>query len=299
MRRLLVTALLTASATAQFGVLDQDNTVRDNVSWNMGYFADHQQEVPVTIGGQLTGFTIRLASQNLSQGLPVALFLGLGPHPVTATPLWTGTAHVTITNLLQTVFVDTSAANLIVQPNDVLVIRCGDGMTPTAGVDLVGNSGWPNPFYTPSFYESGVLRSLDRLYFQSFVLPCGTAAVATYGRGCVGTAGRIPTLLPNGCPVPGQTFGVDLANGLPNASALLLFGTGQLNLPLGPHCDLDVLPLIPVSVPLTLSSQGQATFGGIMPPARPGTNFTMQAFVLDAGSPIALAGTNALLVVTG
>ncbi|MHC4839243.1 MAG: hypothetical protein ACYTF3_13865, partial [Planctomycetota bacterium] len=115
-------AALTTPAVAQSGTLDQSVT-QDNVFWNMGFFNDMQQDVRCGLDGTLEGFSIRMGTQNVAVGLPVAIFLGPGPHIPSDTPVWTGTAFASQTSVPEWVFVDCSSAGIILTANDVFTIR--------------------------------------------------------------------------------------------------------------------------------------------------------------------------------
>jgi hypothetical protein len=178
---------LTGSLSAQTGTLDQSET-HTNVGWNMGFFDDMQQDIQVGIAGALEGFKIRMASQNVANGLPVAVFVGQGPFPVGTTPDWEGTAYVTSTLGWEWVWVDCSSANLVFDVLDFYTIRVGDGVTPTPGIDLTGNQGWPNTYYLPPFYEQQVLEQLTRLTFETYVVPPAISLAIS------GTCGGMMTL---------------------------------------------------------------------------------------------------------
>jgi len=167
--------------------LDQSE-LHEGVIWNMNYFNDMQQEIRVGLEGKLEGFKIRMSSLNIAVGLPVAIFNGIGPHPLSATPAWTGTAYVTQKSTWEWVFVDCSAANLPYSVFDTFTIRIGDGVNYSPGVSLTGNSGWPNPFYDPPFFESQVARNTDRLTFETYMLPLSLTLTAT------GSCGGVMTL---------------------------------------------------------------------------------------------------------
>lgn len=288
-----------AGAAAQTGTLDQDNTANKNLTWNMAFFPDLQQEVRVGVAGQLEGFVIRMASQNVSVGLPVALFAGGGPHAPSTAPLWSGTAFAATPGSLQIVFVDVTSAPLFFNAGDLFTIRVGNGSTGVSGTDLSGNSGFPSPYYPENFYEAGASKVLDRLYFQSYVVACpGTSA--PYGPGCIGSGGHVPKLEVTGCPKVGDQIAIEISNGLGGANALLLFGLGQGTIPIGFGCDLAVAPLFGPQIPLTLSGSqpggGTLVLSGVLPPSVAGVTFTTQAFVLDPGAPIGIAATNAVIV---
>ncbi|MHC4823891.1 MAG: hypothetical protein ACYTEP_07735 [Planctomycetota bacterium] len=157
------------SAQAQSGIVDQSE-LHDNVSWNMDFFNDMQQDIRVGIAGELQGFRVRIASNNVANGLDFQIFLGPGPHNA-PTSIWTGKAFVTTAGPWEWVYLDCSAAGLHFDVGDVFTIRAGNGLTFSSGVSLTGNSGWPNPFYTEPFYEDQLPRTTDRLTFETFVDP--------------------------------------------------------------------------------------------------------------------------------
>jgi len=98
----------------------------------------------------------------------VAIYNGLSPH--TGPPLWSGTAFASAQGVTEWVFVDCSSANLQYNVNDVFVIQVGDFLNFTPGVDLILNSGWPNPFYIEDFHEAGNPQNLTRLTFETYML---------------------------------------------------------------------------------------------------------------------------------
>ncbi len=294
----LALVLATAGATtAQTGVVDQDNTAPDNVGWNMGFFYDFQQDVRVATAGQLEGFTIRMATQTAGVGLPVALFLGPGPHPPTETPVWSSTAHV-YPGGYKTAFIDVTTTALVFNAGDVFTIRVGDGLTPVMGTSLVGNEGLSSPFYPENFFDAGVSQSNQRLYFRTYVIGCAGTQM-NYGQGCPGTGGY-PELLVTGCPVVNDQLGIKISKGLGGANALLVFGLGQGSVPIGHGCTLHVAPVFGPQFLLTLSpggpGKGTVLIVGALPPSVAGVTFTTQAFVFDPSSPAGVAATNAAIV---
>lgn len=295
---------LAAPASAQTGVVDQDNTLKDNVGWNMGYFKDMQQDVKVGITGQMEGFLIRMGSDNAALGLPVAIFAGYGPHAPTATPLWSGTAYAPYASFsYHNVFVDVSPANLFFNQGDVFTIRVGDGVNVSPGRSLVGNEGFSTvfyPYYTEAFHEDQVAQNSIRLHFRTWVIGCSGQATK-YGQGCPGPGQIVPELLLYGCPAPGENVTLEIKNGNGGATALLLFGLGKGQFPLGGGCDLLLSPVLPgpqLFLPLGGSGPGNGSLAlpGFLPPTLPAVTVTMQVFVLDS-SPLGGAGTNGLEMV--
>ena len=176
-----VALCLAGSASAQSGVLDQSET-HDNVMYNMEFFNDTQQDIQVGIDGTLEGFKIRMSTQDIANGLPVAIGLGTGPH-TWASAAWTGTAHATQAGNWEWVFVDCSAANLVFNVGDFYTIMIGDQATFSPGVSLTLNQGWPVAFYPWGFYEDQFLQGLTRHTFETFMLidPPVLAATGTCG----------------------------------------------------------------------------------------------------------------------
>lgn len=298
----LVMFALTGVATAQTGVLDQANTANNNVGWNMQFFSDMQQVVPVTTTGQLEGFMIRMSTSNPAVGLPVAIFNGFGPFVPSTPPLWSGTAFAPTAGPWVEVFVDLTLAGLYFNAGETITIRVGDGSAGVAGTSLTGNSGWPTAYYSSPFYEGGVAKSLDRLYFETWFLACA-GVNQTYGTGCQGTGTHVPKLSMIGCPLPGSQVVLEISQGLGGSTALLLFGLGQGNTPVGGGCSLLVSPLVgpTLAIPLAGTGPGNGSINlpGIIPAGTTGASFTMQAWVIDPTPAPGAAATNGLQVTIG
>lgn len=110
------------------------------------------------------------------------------------------------------------------------------------------------------------------------------------GFACGGTL-PAPKLDPGaGCPDPGKTMSLEISGALPNAVGILLIGAGNGPLPFKPSCTIGVAPLLPVSIPILVSSAGKATLSGSIPaPLAPVTVFTqlLLADPLGAGGAVA------------
>ena len=74
---------------------------------------------------------------------------------------------------------------------------------------------------------------------------------------------------------------IQVKDGIPNATAYLLFGTGQANVPVGGGCSLLVSPVFPLLLPLPLSASGSAYLLATIPPFLSGVTLTMQALIPD------------------
>ena len=110
----------------------------------------------------------------------------------------------------------------------------------------------------------------------------------SYGSGCPGSGGLVPSLNLTGCATPGGVFEVSLAGGLGGSAAYLAVGLQQAALPLGAGCELLVAPLLAVAGPFALSGAGPGTgtfaLSVPLPASTALTGFTLQAFAVDAGA---------------
>jgi hypothetical protein len=122
---------------------------------------------------------------------------------------------------------------------------------------------------------------------------------STYGAGCVGSGGFVPSLSGSGCPAGGFDVTLTISQGLGGSTALLFFGLGQGTLPVIPTCALQVAPIIPqftLAVPLFGAGPGGGAIpltGAIPPEAFP-FDVYMQALVGDPGANAGIASTNPL-----
>lgn len=123
------------------------------------------------------------------------------------------------------------------------------------------------------------------------------ASFESYGSGCEGSGGFVPALVGQGCPGPGQGVSLLVSDGLGGAPALLLFGTGTGVQPVK-GCDVQVLPLLPLSFLFALPGAGpgggSVTLSGTVPPGTPVLDLYLQVLVADPGSAGGAAGTNPL-----
>lgn len=138
-----------------------------------------------------------------------------------------------------------------------------------------------------SFAFSSVGLDLRGCDFLNTAPPCFT----NYGTGCPGTGGFTPQLGLTNCPVAGAGISINITNALGGANAVLFFGTMQSALPMGGGCFLNVQPLLPLTIPLSLSGAGagigSASVVGVVPILASGVTLTTQAFVLDPGGGLA------------
>jgi ELWxxDGT repeat protein len=131
------------------------------------------------------------------------------------------------------------------------------------------------------------------------------AAAPPWGTGCRGTGGLVPRIEGvGGAPVPGNaSFGVEVQNALPLASAWLVLGFSPVELPLGGGCSLYVnLAPIALLFPRVTSGAGVATVALPVPldPLLIGVQLFAQWAIADpAGGFSGLALTGGLKVVIG
>ncbi len=111
-----------------------------------------------------------------------------------------------------------------------------------------------------------------------------------YGVGCPGSGGFVPSVEIVGCPGENDVVGLTLQDALGGQPAYLAFGLQQGAGPLGFGCFLNVQPVFPFLLPISLGGtgpgNGHAMLLGTMPPGTSGISFTMQCFAADSGSPL-------------
>ncbi len=129
--------------------------------------------------------------------------------------------------------------------------------------------------------------------------------LVTYGNGCPGSGGIVPTFTYLGCPAGAENVALQVTGGLGGSVAFLFLGLGEAALPMGAGCTLNVFPLLPISVgPLPLSAggpgQGAITVPVFIPADAPFSfEVTVQAFVTDAASPTGFANSAGVRVFHG
>jgi probable HAF family extracellular repeat protein len=131
---------------------------------------------------------------------------------------------------------------------------------------------------------------------EAFIIepPCA-GFFASYGSGCAGSNGLVPTLSGAGCPTPAAPFALELIDAPVNAPAFVCIGTGQGILNVKPGCDLQVLPLIAV-VPFTTDGFGDLWLESTLPSGTPAFDLYTQAFLIDPPAPLGLAASNPMQV---
>lgn len=124
----------------------------------------------------------------------------------------------------------------------------------------------------------------------------------SYGTGCVGSDGFVPSLLVSGCPSSSETIFLEMTPALDDlATGIVFVGAGSTELPLPNGCVFRVDPIL-VSLPsimigAALGAGSFSAFNLVVPPGIPsGTKFTIQTFVFDSGAPGGYFATNGVHV---
>lgn len=121
-----------------------------------------------------------------------------------------------------------------------------------------------------------------------YILSGTCGSISTYGAGCAGTGGYVPTLSLSGCPTPDGSITLEIELGLAGSTALLLASYGQGSAPLPGGCTLLLQsPLVgPWFLPLASSPWGGAieVQSGPLPPQPQGVPVFLQAFIPDPGA---------------
>jgi hypothetical protein len=130
--------------------------------------------------------------------------------------------------------------------------------------------------------------------------PCNAIGF-TYGFGCPGSGGFVPSLSARGCASPGGSLVLDVEHGLGGASsAAFVVGPGPTNVQVGGGCGILIQLAGSFIAPFTLAGlpvagQGSASIPVIIPPAiPPGTSLAIQAAILDPASPFQSSASNGL-----
>ena len=166
---ILLAGLMAPALSAQTGTLDQSSPF-GNAWFNGGTnVLVWQAEVATGIGGTLEGFEIEIQAANVGSTVDLAIKVGAGWN--TGTAAWTGTATNTLVNTWERVFLDTSAAGIVLNPGDLFVIE----MTGNTGMGLHGEYVAPpgTPPYPEELYLNGPGCFADcgwRIGFNTYML---------------------------------------------------------------------------------------------------------------------------------
>lgn len=141
-------------------------------------------------------------------------------------------------------------------------------------------------------YDIGALNSGAARVFS---VPCG--ATTTYGTGCTGSGGFVPTLAAGGCATLGGTLQLAIEDGPGGAPIALFVGSSATSVPIGGGCSLLVsspFVLAGLTLPGSGPGAGALTLTLPLPPAAPLSTITVQAAVADATSPLGFTTTNGM-----
>jgi hypothetical protein len=110
-----------------------------------------------------------------------------------------------------------------------------------------------------------------------------------YGRSCPGAQNQLPVLVQTNDVTGGGPVTWAVGNGAANAPVVFAFGLTRTSIPLFNGCTLLTAPLVTVGA--TTSSLGRSSFTLTVPAGIRGV-VHVQSFLLDAGAPGGLSGTN-------
>lgn len=124
---------------------------------------------------------------------------------------------------------------------------------------------------------------------------CG-ATVLPYGAGCPGSGGFVPTLQIGPCPTPGLSTTLTLGLGKGGSTALVFAGSAPASIPLAGGCTFLLATFAPAPIAVPLTPGGPGGGGATVPLVVPSSvtapvTVHLQAFVVDAGTPLGAAGT--------
>ncbi len=156
------------------------------------------------------------------------------------------------------------------------------GRSVAGGFDANGDGLDDVAIGAPGHDAPGGDAGMARIHFECLAAP------VSYGSGCPGSGGIVPTLSLTGCTVPGQAVTLEIGGGLGGSVAGLMLGTSAVTTPLGGGCDLLIAPVaLILSLPLggAGAGNGSVILSSTIPVGSPSGTVTMQAFILDPASP--------------
>jgi probable HAF family extracellular repeat protein len=142
-------------------------------------------------------------------------------------------------------------------------------------------------------------RGLVNYFPRPFLLvPDQKGGFAIYGAGCKGSYGYTPGFYGQGECTSSSEISAVLVNGHGGMPGLLLFGSGYSHFAFKPGCVVQIMPLLPPSVFLTLMGS-EAGAGSIrlditLPPGLTPAAITMQFLLMDPGGPGGFTVSNPL-----
>ncbi|MCC7171114.1 MAG: VCBS repeat-containing protein [Planctomycetes bacterium] len=126
---------------------------------------------------------------------------------------------------------------------------------------------------------------------------CGQSS--TYGAGCLGTGGFVPSFDVVGCASPLGTLTSSISGALPGVG-LIFIGGGPAQIPMSTGCSLLAFPVLPQPLSLPLfgfgPGGGSISVAAKVPPVATPVSFAMQAFVADPAGTGGFANSNGVLV---
>ncbi len=122
----------------------------------------------------------------------------------------------------------------------------------------------------------------------------GVGAFQSYGTGKPGKGGQVPEWRFTGVPAPGSTVVVEVTKGLPGAMAMLAIGRKKATAAT-PFGTLQITPLQFV-FSVNLDRSGEARIPLLLPSGASavGSEYTLQAFVLDPAAAVGMSHTGGL-----
>ncbi len=138
---------------------------------------------------------------------------------------------------------------------------------------------------------------LNSFVFDDLFASTATASpTVSYGSGCPGTGGMVPSLVGSECAAGGCPFTLQIANGVPGATAILFGGLSPANVPVGGGCSYLLSPILPPLLGLPLDAAGGFQWTAQIPTNAPIGSVVLQSFVVDPGAPLGFSATGGLLL---
>ncbi|MFH2002829.1 MAG: DUF3466 family protein [Planctomycetota bacterium] len=182
------------------------------------------------------------------------------------------------------------------------IYKLGDKMTDLNDLLPIG-SGWTvvAAYHINNSGRIAGLGNYNNICRPVELIPDHEGGFRIYGAGCAGSNGFMPGLYGMGDPTADSSVSLVGVNGLGDTPGLLFFGSGYETAQFKPGCVFQILPLVPIQIPLIFKGTGAGAGGfqiqALLPSDMAPGMINMQVLLLDAGAPYGFSLTQPLEMV--
>jgi len=158
----------------------------------------------------------------------------------------------------------------------------------------------PHQFFNGLILEARI--SDQALGSKGFVDSCCGGELHSFGSGCPGEGGVVPSLNMVGCAVGGGALTLAIEQAKPATTAIILLGLFETSVPAEGTCTLNIAPVFPAAFPIPLGGStgapgsGVASVGFLVPPGIQPATVKIQAFIADDSNAWGYSATNGFSV---